>query len=643
MIGPKTSTPKQSSKMHRRSRTGCFTCRLRRKKCDEGKPACKACKHLGLSCDYKRPMWWSNNEQRRQQKEMIKTIIKRTKLTEKTAQIGPMGADTPPELSYSLPTSDTYSDTLERTRAGSVDSQFSLEYDFSQAPGVENFNTFATPMHPQHHTPQYNSYSPYEVDIKTERQMYVNDIPTRRDSSISTFSTFQPPPPHATLPSFPADTWIHEDVYDTRRDSFIGEEGLDFDFFDFAHPNATQQAVIHVGECDRRLLDHFIDNVLRLIFPILDVNQHGSARSDVILPALESNKCYLHCCLSISALHLKATERLQGEQIDSDIMRHRYATISELCEALNRDTDHQQILEATLGMIFFQCSVGRPDDCLPDIPWHQHFLAATSLVQKLDLPRVSTSIPPSNASTSVGHPPFNMTLTSWIDILGATMLGRAPIFADTYREKNLSSSTSGLWELMGCDDRVMYLISEIACLEALKLEGMDDIQLCSHIHALANQIDQTEQREPLVSLYSNTGAIRPRQLSRNMTAVFRLAARIYLCSLVPGFDKTQTSITDLVSKLAETLDLYLPSGPEGFDRSLVWPLLIAGGVSTPTSRFRIVFDQRCERLGEHVEFGSFGRMVRLLREVWRQADGERGQNVRWRDVMQQQGWDFLLI
>ena len=62
---------------------GCFTCRLRRKKCDEGKPACKACKHLGLDCEYKRPMWWGNNEHRKNQKENIKTIIKRTKLSEK--------------------------------------------------------------------------------------------------------------------------------------------------------------------------------------------------------------------------------------------------------------------------------------------------------------------------------------------------------------------------------------------------------------------------------------------------------------------------------------------------------------------------------------------------------------------------------
>ncbi|KAI6953511.1 hypothetical protein KC329_g18998, partial [Hortaea werneckii] len=73
-----------ATKMHRRSRSGCFTCRLRRKKCEEGKPACKACKHLGLRCDYKRPMWWSNGEQRRQHKEVIKNIIKRTQLSKKT-------------------------------------------------------------------------------------------------------------------------------------------------------------------------------------------------------------------------------------------------------------------------------------------------------------------------------------------------------------------------------------------------------------------------------------------------------------------------------------------------------------------------------------------------------------------------------
>lgn len=649
---------------------------MRRKKCDEARPKCKACKHLGLTCEYKRPMWWSNNEQRRKQKEDIKNIIKSTKLSEKSTSIPPNHCTrhNPPGLSYSVPTSDSYSDAMGRaTRASSVDSQESLQYEFNNpypaTPGL--YDPYAHHMYTSHFVPTtlHNHSYPYEVDIKTERQMFINDVPTRRDSSISTFSTFQPPPPHATLPSFPGDDWVQSDIYESRRDSWSGEEGLDFNFFDFSHGQMSQnaqQATIPVDDCDRRLLDHFIDKVLRLIFPVLEANQHGSVRAEVILPALESNKCYLHCCLSVAAIHLKATERLQTEQIDNDIMRHRYETVSELCKALSRDTDHLQILDATLAMIFFQCSVGRPDDSLPDIPWHQHFQAATSLVNKLDLPRVLEEMP----QTGV-HPPFNMTLTSWIDILGSTMLGKSPQFAHTYRTKHLTGSTSGLCELMGCEDRVMYLLSEIACLDALRTENkVDDITVCTHITLLAQQLDATESHnEALVMPYSSNGVIRPRQLSKTMTALFRIAARVYLCSLVPDFNRYQQSTVNLIARFAEMMH-FIPSGPEGFDRSLVWPLLICGSFSISTSPLRRVFSERIERLGDQAEFGSFGRTVRVLREVWRRGDdtalsssdtceptpisassisisGEviprTSQSVHWRDVMQQNDWIWLLI
>ncbi|KAM6518448.1 hypothetical protein FSOLCH5_007217 [Fusarium solani] len=36
----------------RRTRTGCFKCRVRRRKCDEGKPACQRCVDGGFECQY---------------------------------------------------------------------------------------------------------------------------------------------------------------------------------------------------------------------------------------------------------------------------------------------------------------------------------------------------------------------------------------------------------------------------------------------------------------------------------------------------------------------------------------------------------------------------------------------------------------
>jgi Fungal Zn(2)-Cys(6) binuclear cluster domain len=35
-----------------RSRTGCWTCRTRKVKCDEGRPVCGQCSRLGHNCDY---------------------------------------------------------------------------------------------------------------------------------------------------------------------------------------------------------------------------------------------------------------------------------------------------------------------------------------------------------------------------------------------------------------------------------------------------------------------------------------------------------------------------------------------------------------------------------------------------------------
>ncbi|KAL2270149.1 hypothetical protein VTJ83DRAFT_2333 [Remersonia thermophila] len=703
------ANPKQKTQMHRRSRTGCYTCRLRRKKCDEAMPMCTACKHLGLVCEYKRPMWWGNNDARRDRKEEIKMIIKRKKLSEKTSHHAHAHAhahtiqtamNSPPGLSHSLPTSATFSDPLDRARSASIDSHFGFG-TFGSPQSAPEFAPFTPGMSAEF----MFAYPPYEIDVKTERQMFINDVPTLRESTtatISTYATTTPPPPGTILSAFPLEGEWTEQVYAGRRESLATTATTaTTDVFDFSQPLATaavpaqQPVAIELDEGDQQLLDHFVQFVVPTLFPVLDVNQQSSVSSELILPALQTNKGYLHCCLSIAAQHYKATMGLAGDEMDSDIMRHRYATISALCDALNRDVEHAQILEAALGLIFFQCGVGRPDDSLPDIAWHQHFQAVISLVQKLDLPRLV-----SDPSEPLTQAPFNMTLTAWIDILGATMQGRAPAFAHTYREKHLSpiNPSLGLRELMGCEDRVMYLISEIACLEALKKEGMDDITLCQHVHVLGDQIGLTEllgcettgpdgapQPAAIVLPFNANGTLSPRQLTRNITAAFRLAARIYLCGLVPGFSPAQESCVGLVDKLTAVLRA-IPSGPHGFDRSLGWVYLVGGSVSLPGSGFRALFEERVAQLGDlAAQMGSFGRVGSLLREVWAQndalflapaaaittttttttvaaaaaaaaaaattttttevkkEDAATQQFVHWRDVMQMKGWDYLLI
>lgn len=601
-------------------------------------------------------MWWSNNDLRKQQKDDIKAVIKTKKLTTKSSsQPIQTSVSSPPGLSHSLPTSATLSDPLDRGRSRSIDSHFPSAFNFNSSPCTDYGSFGPVSAGSSSSSAAFNTFYPYEIDVKTERQMYVNDVPTIKESTVSTFSTLQTPPPAGTV--LHSSDWP-EQMLDGRAEP-QPEETLNPYFFDLPHgpPMTSRQVAIELDDNDQRLFDHFVQQVLPTIFPILDSNQHGSVGSDLVLPALQTNRSYLHCCLAVAAQHLKATTAVSADDVDQDIMRHRYAAISSLCDGLNFSESHGDILEATLGLISFQSVVGRVDDILPDIAWHQHFQAAISLVMKLELP--TRVCDPAEAHLK---PPFNMTLTSWIDIVGSAMQGCAPVFAHTYREKHLSGNPSlGLRELMGCDDKVMYLVSEIACLEALKNDGMDDIILCQHVHALGEQIGLTEMGEsaPRVPFNAN-GILSPRQLSRNVTAAFRLAARVYLCSLVPGFNPGQASCVGLVDKLTGVLE-QVPSGPHGFDRSLVWVYLVGGSVSLPGSTFRAFFEERMAQLGDMGLFGSVGRVATLLREVWAQSDalaaqaaaagtGSPGSDgsenvpfVHWRSVMQMKCWDFLLL
>lgn len=548
------------------------------------------------------------------------------------------------------------------------------EHDFSRPPLSGPGNPFTSHLHTPAFPPGVQ-YAPYEVDVRTERQTFVNDVPLRHDSSVSTFSAMGPPQLHNTLPSFHGDDWLQEDCFRQTVPSTLNSTMIPRGYGSYLPYFRT--TTIPVEDQDRPLLEHFVEHVLRMIFPIIEVHQQGTARTRVILSALETNKSYLHCCLSVSAIHLKTTIGLEGEQIDHDIMRHRFEAISQLCQSLNRDTDHENILDATLAMIFFHCSVGAPDDSLPDIPWSDHFQAVSSLVNRLEVS--ASTVPQTKPRVS----PFSMSLTSWIDILGATMLGKSPQFSNTYRSKHLSATSSGLRDLMGCDDRVMYLISEIACLDSLQCEGrIDEFALCHHITALGTQIEHTEPADNVLAHpYTATGTIKADQLTKNISQIFRLASRIYLCSLVPSFDRSDRSVVELVSAITNALQ-FIPAGPFGFDRSLVWPLLMTASFSTPESTFRHVLVERAAALGEIGSFGAFARMYRLVQEVWRLSEdpdpalndsGNHGsqnsvtkqdlvpshgvrpsnastgmrhirkQNVHWRDIMNRNGWQYLLI
>ena len=133
----------------KRSHLGCYTCRLRKKKCSEASSCCTTCKKLGLQCEYRRPTWWSDLYLRRAQRARYATIIKGTRPSKGMTFENPHDCLPPDHCSHS-PT-----------------------YDIRQQSGHDT-----TLLPPQH-----------EDNARFESQTYVEDVRIGQYSPMSSFST----------------------------------------------------------------------------------------------------------------------------------------------------------------------------------------------------------------------------------------------------------------------------------------------------------------------------------------------------------------------------------------------------------------------------------------------------------------------
>src|ERR1700712_5507928 len=61
-----------------RTSNGCWTCRLRRKKCDEKPPVCDACAALHITCHYgqDKPEWMDGGAEQEKMAERLKREVK---------------------------------------------------------------------------------------------------------------------------------------------------------------------------------------------------------------------------------------------------------------------------------------------------------------------------------------------------------------------------------------------------------------------------------------------------------------------------------------------------------------------------------------------------------------------------------------
>ncbi|KAJ6624041.1 fungal-specific transcription factor domain-containing protein [Mycena sp. CBHHK59/15] len=252
-------------------------------------------------------------------------------------------------------------------------------------------------------------------------------------------------------------------------------------------------------------------------------------------------------------------------------------------------------------------------------------------------------------------------LTLWLDIFSSLTVMRPPKYLALY--KRLFGDLAG-WSndvrmdsLTGCPDEVLLGIAEVSALSHWKaaekhkgtLSYPDLIRRGGEIEqrlrksgasSLRGEADTTPLHPTLLQAESDAAADAvpfPSDETRQLVAkIFSETVLLYLHTVLsdsnPGVPEISNSVGVIVQYLGQ-----LPSSE--VDRALVFPICLAGCM-TDDSSWRDFLKGRIQSLDESI--GNLLRTRLLMEAVWQKRDIS-GHTVDWRETMRERGLNLLLV
>ncbi|KAG1841656.1 fungal-specific transcription factor domain-containing protein [Suillus subalutaceus] len=573
-----------------RAKSGCYTCRIRRKKCDESANAdgsCQTCVRLRLQClgfGAKRPEWLRANDKVVDLREKIKNFLAAQGMIKGHSGAGPRPNDQEPSIlslsaDYASPSTSPQTPTLsissdERhpgiTRndylRGDTDARLPVMQDIdSPLDARENYPGVMLPAYPS---------TTYTTSL--EPSWTQSNLPRPHTSDFS--ATY-----HASFSV--------EDEYNVIPSGYLLPQSVNYN-------NTMHHNWVNLNMQQNASLQHYMQHVLRIQY----LHADGSI-GELVWKLIHSSDSAREAACLLADLHRKSTQGAIGYAAPSD---HDVYTRIQRAPVTEGDA------LASLCMVsYFLFSGGQGQ-------W-QAFLdsACEFSIKVLQRKHAAPDWALRSCSDSMQ---FIIKTSMWFDVLASATLIRRPKFLEVLRSLYGSTGTvnDGRPELsmmgvMGCENRIVLALAEIADLACWKDE-------CRRAGRLS---------VPELLYGFDTEQSRRRRLTSD---VFRASALVYLHSVISGdhpqCPEIMTHITETVECLRRAEDI---STARHVVRSVVFSICICGCL-TDVLAYRNYFLRRLqEQQTETV--GNCTRVAQLMREVW--SSRERGEPVDWRVVMQQ--------
>ncbi|WRT70443.1 uncharacterized protein IL334_007441 [Kwoniella shivajii] len=654
---PSSSSPSNNSPGGRvgtngkcqRKRSGCLTCRLRKKRCDEGKPSCGACSRLGLDCmgyESKRPVWMNKKEKVKDVTAQIKQTVNDTRAAKMRSHWANRAAsasltadgrsvvDTEEGINMST-RSENITDVKERIGMRSQAVGAGLSSDPLRSLEITDGNHFVLSGstrigHDTHFTlpsSAQTSYNPSDTMFSTQPTSPIIDPDILNLLGLApTNESAQPYYP--LYPQVPNTLW-------------------------FPCPVNTQSE-------DMRYFHHYLTVILPLQYRF-----DNQPISDLVAPLALQHPGLLQALSSIAALHISrkryprsgnTTPSAINNYADPDDVFARttlQATLKQLKSVPAADLGTDEFILAALTANSFNLFDGGEDKgwvetaelcrrCLTAVLYRSYGMDVPSSTSRMD-------VDIAGLMNRLGH---LISPLMWVDILiSLTQNKRSqflPIYRvfllDRYREQGKVSQL--LREtVMGCDNTTRLALAETIALsewkeKSLRTGSLSNRCLVEKADAIERLLDERRWRED--HLFERNDTLTVHRMA--MSNVFQHGVRVLLATVVDG---CFPGVPDIVTAVQDTADALLAldkcDTQSGTDKLLIFPIVIAGCHAEHPALQRI-FRQRFTRLGdEAAAFGNTSSALRLMEEVWRRRAAASNVEVQWRKVMFEMYEEGLLL
>lgn len=614
-----------------RSNAGCWTCRLRRKKCDERRPVCDGCGALEITCHFEdeKPEWMDGGPRQKAMADKIKLQVKKQ-------------ASQRRDRKY-----------MEILRNGTMSA--------GEEPAA------AAELHGQMYVHQG------QHQYQAGGQSHVLQGHDGAGASLVSLDKHLTPPSSHTSGASPDEVPWSGQFFEHNQQQQQQQNQL------------QQQSQNQLDDDDSTLESdvHFVMIYLDYVFPYLFPHYRPPVLAGGrgwVLEKLQSNKTVFHTAISLASYffgvmladddagHSECVARM-GNKLQAQVekgLRELQREMSSVCNNGFHIRDGLSVMQSITQMVIFELATNNKET------WKVHLEAAFALFTKLIPDPAQWTETLHNVSSSRWPPPslgeqrrpwstdqaalrFYTANLMLMDVMSSITLERAPrlqryhdtvipgVFTKESRTKGQTAGPIFMDEFVGLHNWIVRVIGEVATLDAWKKEQLagcaglcqDDLlaraqPLIASItaslpgleqqadlgrsssSALANIVeDPFPHMEPVVT--EKLEGFHPTMAAHN--ALWLRATLVYLYTVVHGWQPQHPDIRPHIEGLTCCID-SLPRS--SCLRGLVWPFFVAGCLAPAEDEER--FRAAARRLGPLQVFGLLKEAFEIMQKVWSSRD-----------------------